>query len=136
MRLEASEHAHSTKEIGRLCFYLVFVWAEHRKLLPYTKSDRHQRSLWSRLAADEVREDSQDDPPVGVHCSRCARLFLIIFCNLLVSFFTLYRPIRPDSLPCLGRDRIGFPILAPYTGHEPRKLRSRSEMQGLGSLHE
>ena len=86
--LEASEHAHSTKEIGRLCFYLVLVWAEHRKILPYAKSDRHQRSLWSRLAADEVREDSQHDPTVGVHCSRCARLFLIIFCNLLVIFFT------------------------------------------------
>ena len=34
---------------------------EHRKILPYAKSDRHQRSLWSRLAADEVREDSQHD---------------------------------------------------------------------------
>ena len=85
--LEASEHAHSTKEIGRLCFYLVFVWAEHRKILPYAKSDRQKRSPWSRLAADEVREDSQHDQTVGVHCSRCARLFLIIFCNLLVIFF-------------------------------------------------
>ena len=56
-----ADHAHTVKDIGRLCFCLVFVWAEHRKILPYAKSDRHQRSLWSRLAADEVREDSQHD---------------------------------------------------------------------------
>ena len=88
--LEASEHAHSTKDIGRLCFYLVLVWAEHRKILPYAKSDRQKRSPWSRLAADEVREDSQHDQPVSVHCSRSARLFLIIFCNLLVIIFLRY----------------------------------------------
>ena len=86
-RLEALDQAHTAKDIGRLCFYLVFVWAGHRKILPYAKSDRQKRSPWSRLAADEVREDSQHDPTVGVHCSRCARLFLIIFCNLLVIFF-------------------------------------------------
>ena len=77
----------TVKEFGRLCLRLVFVWAEHRKILPYAKSDRHERSPWSRLAADEVREHNQHDQPVGVRCSRSARLFLIIFCNLLVIFF-------------------------------------------------
>ena len=36
----ALDQAHAAKDIGRLCFYLVFVWAEHRKILPYEKSDR------------------------------------------------------------------------------------------------
>ena len=119
-RLEASEHAHSTKEIGRLCFYLVLVWAEHRKILPYAKSDRHQRSLWSRLAEAKVREDSPSMIELSACTVRAVRAYFHIsfyvsharalttpgtlFCSAITSdparFFTMFgtRPHRiPDS---------------------------------------
>ena len=39
-RSRALDQAHAAKDFGRLCFHLVFVWAEHPKIFPYAKSDR------------------------------------------------------------------------------------------------
>ena len=61
--------------VGHSCICFVLVWAKHRISLPYAKSDRQKRSSWSRMAEAKVREDSQHNPTVGVHCSRFERLF-------------------------------------------------------------
>ena len=105
--LEASEHAHSTKEIGRLCFYLVLVWAENRKILPYAKSDRHQRSLWSRLAETKVREDSQHDQLSACTVRALRAYFHILFyVNHARALTTPAAPFFVPSAPFLRRRRL------------------------------